>query len=169
MVFFPKCIGLNTATSYMAFRPKKLQGLTDAEVQARMQLNPPEGYSPEPVRLFTSEVYMSRFPLFIAIGIVCFIAAWVFAMFNIVVVGPGYYSPFASGPGGGSATGSGTLADSRPGGSGGYYSVDEIRGWAPDVTNAGASAGFAIAGGLCMIAAAMTDRRTPPGGAKTTA
>jgi hypothetical protein len=103
---------------------------------------------------------MRRFWLFIGVGVICFVVAAVFAKFNIVVVGHRYYAPSISAREAGDGVPS---ADPLPGESRasglGSHSVDEIRGWAPDVTNAGASAGFAIAGGLCMIAAAMSDRR----------
>lgn len=87
---------------------------------------------------------MSRFWIFIAVGFICFAGALVFARLNIVVVGPRYYPSYSSSPSGGSATGTEPISGgSRTGGISGYHSVDEIRGWAPDVTNAGASAGFA--------------------------
>ena len=75
---------------------------------------------------------MSKFWFFVLGGVVCFAAAAVFAKLSIVYVD----GSLLSGPG---------------------SSEGDVQGWAPDVTNAGASVGFAVAGGLCMIAAALSD------------
>ena len=43
-----------------------------------------------------------------------------------------------------------------------FNQVQTAAGWAPNVTNAGASCGFAIAGGLCFLSAAIARRDGGP-------
>ena len=61
-------------------------------------------------------------------GIICLIIALVFGLFNQVRVA----IPLANG--------------------------NLTYGWAANITNAGASLGFAVAGGLCMLAAALSEK-----------
>ena len=62
------------------------------------------------------------------VGIICLVIALIFGLFCQVKVG-------------------------IPNPSGGM-----MAGWAPNVTNAGASLGFALAGGLCMIASVFNQK-----------